>query len=147
MKFSNVRLLVNDFAKCFKFYTEQLGLEPAWGDATSGYASFKVADGIEGLALFGSDWMAPSAGNADKQQPVGMREKSMISFSVDNVDETFAALKAKGVTFINEPTDMSDWGMRTVYLRDPEENLIELFTPLSREQYSQELLEEDKKFQ
>lgn len=51
MKFSNVRLLVNDFAKCFKFYTEQLGLEPAWGDATSGYASFKVADGIEGLAL------------------------------------------------------------------------------------------------
>ena len=51
------------------------------------------------------------------------------------------------VTFINEPTDMSDWGMRTVYLRDPEENLIELFTPLSREQYSQELLEEDKKFQ
>ena len=32
MKFSNVRLLVNDFAKCFKFYTEQLGLEPAWGD-------------------------------------------------------------------------------------------------------------------
>ena len=147
MKFSNVRLLVNDFAKCFKFYTEQLGLEPAGGDATSGYASFKVADGIEGLALFVSDWMAPSAGNADKQQPVGMREKSMISFSVDNVDETFAALKAKGVTFINEPTDMSDWGMRTVYLRDPEENLIELFTPLSREQYSQELLEEDKKFQ
>ena len=42
---------------------------------------------------------------------------------------------------------MSDWGMRTVYLRDPEENLIELFTPLSREQCSQELLEEDKKFQ
>ena len=71
MKFSNVRLLVNDFANCFKFYTEQLGLEPAWGDATSGYASFKVADGIEGLALFVSDWMAPSAGNADKQQMPG----------------------------------------------------------------------------
>ena len=47
MKFSNVRLLVKDFAKCFKFYTEQLGLEPAWGDENSGYASFKVADGIE----------------------------------------------------------------------------------------------------
>jgi len=98
MRFSNVRLLVKDFAGCFKFYTEQLGLEPAWGDENSGYASFKVADGIEGLALFVSDWMAPSAGNADKQQPVGMREKLMISFSVDNVDETFVALKAKGVT-------------------------------------------------
>ena len=107
MRFSNVRLLVKDFAKCFKFYTEQLGLEPAWGDENSGYASFKVADGIEGLALFVSDWMAASAGNADKQQPVGMR---------------------------------------TLYLRDPEENLIELFTPLAVEQFSQELLEEDKKF-
>ena len=56
MRFSNVRLLVKDFAGCFKFYTEQLGLEPAWGDENSGYASFKVADGIEGLALFVSDW-------------------------------------------------------------------------------------------
>lgn len=138
MRFSNVRLLVKDFAGCFKFYTEQLGLEPAWGDENSGYASFKVADGIEGLALFVSDWMAPSAGNADKQQPVGMREKLMISFSVDNVDETFVALKAKGVTFISEPTDMPDWGMRTLYLRDPEENLIELFTPLAPEKFSQE---------
>ena len=136
MKFSNVRLLVKDFAKCFKFYTEQLGLEPAWGDENSGYASFKVAD-----------WMAPSVGNADKQQPVAMREKLMVSFYVDNVDETFVALKAKGVTFISEPTDMPDWGMRTLYLRDPEENLIELFTPLSPEKFSQELLEEDKKFQ
>ena len=59
MRFSNVRLLVKDFAGCFKFYTEQLGLEPAWGDENSGYASFKVADGIEGLALFVSDWMRP----------------------------------------------------------------------------------------
>jgi glyoxalase family protein len=42
---------------------------------------------------------------------------------------------------------MPDWGMRTLYLRDPEENLIELFTPLSPEKFSQELLEEDKKFQ
>ena len=57
MKFSNVRLLVKDFAKCFKFYSEQLGLEPAWGDENSGYAYFKVADGIEGFALFVSDWM------------------------------------------------------------------------------------------
>ena len=147
MKFSNVRLLVKDFDKCFKFYTGQLGLEPAWGDENTGYASFTVADGIEGFTLFVSDWMAPSIGNADKQQPVAMREKSMISFSVDNVDETFAILKAKGVMFINEPTDMPGWGMRTVHLRDPEENLIGLFTLLPREQYSQELLEEDKKFQ
>ena len=147
MKFSNVRLLVKDFAKCFKFYTEQLGLEPAWGDENSGYASFKVADGIEGFALFVSDWMASAVGNADKELPVGFREKSLVVFSVDNVDDTYTALKARGVKFINEPTDMPDWGMRTVHLRDPEDNLIELFSPLAPEKWSEELMEESKKYE
>ena len=133
MKFSNVRLLVKDYKKCFKFYTEQLGLEPAWGDEDGCYASFKVADGIEGFAIFVSDFMAPAVGNADKAQPCGYREKSMISFEVDNVDEACRSLSAKGIVFINVPTDMPDWGMRVVHFYDPEENLIELFTPLAKE--------------
>ena len=130
MKFSNVRLLVKDYKKCFKFYAETLGLEPAWGDENGCYASFKVAEGIEGFALFVSDFMAPAVGNADKSQPSGYREKSMVSFEVENVDETYQAFLAKGLSFINQPTDMPDWGMRVVHLRDPEENLIEFFTPL-----------------
>jgi len=133
MKFSNARLLVKDYKKCFKFYTEELGIEPAWGDIEGCYASFKVADGIEGFAIFVSDYMAPAVGNADKTQPSGYREKSLVAFEVENVDETFKAFSKKGIKFINEPTDMTDWGMRVVHLRDPEENLIELFTPLAME--------------
>ena len=129
MKFNNVRLLVKDYRKSFNFYTQQLGLEAAW-DVEECYASFKVADGIEGLALFTSDLMAPAVGNADKVLPTGYREKSMISFEVENVDETYQALSAKGIKFINQPTDMPGWGMRVVHLYDPEENLIELYTPL-----------------
>ncbi len=130
MKFSNVRLLVKDYRKCFEFYTHQLGLEAAW-DVGECYASFKVADGIEGFAIFTSDLMAPVVGNTDKMQPIGFREKSMISFEVDNVDESYKKLSAKGLKFINEPMDMPAWGMRVVHLYDPEENLIELFTPLA----------------
>jgi len=130
MKFSNVRLLVKDYKKCFKFYTEKLGLEPVWGDENGPYANFKVAEEIEGFAIFVSDFMAPAVGNADKTQPSGYREKLMVSFEVENVDETYQALLEKGITFINQPMDMPDWGMRVVHLRDPEENLIELFTPL-----------------
>lgn len=131
MKFNNVRLLVKDYRKCFDFYTQQLGLEAAW-DVEDCYGSFKVADGIEGLAIFTSDYMAPAVGNADKTQPTGYREKSMVSFEVENVDETYQALSAKGVKFINQPMDMPDWGMRVVHLYDPEENLIELFAPLKQ---------------
>lgn len=131
MKFSNVRLLVKDYKKCFKFYTEQLGLEPLWGDENGVYAAFKVAEGIEGLAIFVSDYMASFVGNDEKTQPIGYREKSLVVFEVENVDDTYQALLKKGINFINEPTDMPDWGMRVVHLRDPEENLIEFFTPLA----------------
>jgi len=57
----------------------------------------------------------------------------MVSFEVENVDDTYQAFLTKGIEFINQPTDMSDWGMRVVHLRDPEENLIEFFTPLKTE--------------
>ena len=133
MRFSNVRLLVKDYKKCFKFYTEKLGLEPTWGDEDGCYASFKVAEGIEGFAIFVSDFMAPAVGNAEKIQPTDCREKSMVSFEVENVDKTYQTFLAKGIHFINQPTDMPDWGMRVVHLRDPEENLIEFFTPLAVE--------------
>lgn len=129
MKFSNVRLLVNDYRKCFDFYTQQLGLEAVW-DIEECYASFKVADGIEGFAIFTSNLMASVVGNADKMQPIGFREKVMISFEVDNVDESYNAFSAKGIKFINSPMDIPSWGMRVVHLYDPEENLIELYTPL-----------------
>ena len=147
MKLSNIRLLVKDYATCFNFYSQQLGLEVAWGSAESGYASFKVADGIECFALFPSDPMAEAVGNADKPLPVNCREKMLISFSVDNVDETYKALAANGVKFVNEPSDMPGWGSRIVHLRDPEENLIELFTPLAPEQWDKELQEENKKYE
>lgn len=130
MKFGAVRLLVKDYKKCFRFYTEKLGFEPLWGDEESEYASFKVADGIEGFAIFGSDDMAPAVGNADKEQPIGYREKSMVSFEVENLDDVYQTLLSKGIEFVNQPTDMPDWGMRMVHFRDPEENLIELYTPL-----------------
>lgn len=132
MKFNNVRLLVKDYRKCFEFYIETLGFESLW-DIEDCYGAFKVADGIEGLAIFLSDYMAPVVGNADKAQPSDCREKSMISFEAGNVDETYQSLKARGVGFVNEPVDMPGWGMRVAYLRDPEENLIEFYTPLKAE--------------
>ena len=129
MKFNNVRLLVRDYRKCFDFYAGTLGLEPLW-DVEECYGAFRVADGIEGLALFKSDLMAPVVGNADAAQPIGGREKLMVCFEVADVDETYAELRAKGVEFVNEPIDMPGWGMRVVHLRDPEDNLIELYSPL-----------------
>ena len=140
MKFSNVRLLVRDYEKCFRFYTEKLGLETAfdiegcYGSSLSAFpatGAMRSDVNIANPSMPSATLKLPVAGNADKELPAGCRDKMMVSFEVDNVDEAFETLSARGVEFVNRPTDIPGWGMRVVYLRDPEENLIELFTPLA----------------
>lgn len=43
------------------------------------------------------------------------------------VDACHAELLAKGVTILREPTDLPDWRHRTVFFRDPEGNVIEIY--------------------
>jgi predicted enzyme related to lactoylglutathione lyase len=120
-----LRLLVNDFDECFKFYSEKLGLKIIWGKVGDVYASFDNGNNGE-IGIFKSDLMATVVGNADKTLPDNCREKIAIILKVKSVDDEYTKIKAKGVDFINEPVDIADWGMRVVHLRDTEYNLIEL---------------------
>jgi lactoylglutathione lyase len=43
------------------------------------------------------------------------------------VDACHAELVAKGVPILRGPTDLPDWRHRTVFFRDPEENIIEIY--------------------
>lgn len=43
------------------------------------------------------------------------------------VDACHAELVAKGVPVLRGPTDLSDWRHRTLFFRDPENNLIEIY--------------------
>ena len=56
MKFSQVRLLVDDFPACFRFLQDSLGLECTFGGEDDGYASFKAGTGT--LAVFRRDEQA-----------------------------------------------------------------------------------------
>ena len=130
MKFSNIRLLVNDFDKCFNFYNETLGLVCSWGKPGDNYASFDI--GIpSGLALFKTELMSQAIDDSDPTKNEVIKDKSAIIIEVENVDEAFENLKDKGVVFLTEPKDMPDWGIRVAHFRDPENNLIELFSSLS----------------
>ncbi len=48
-----------------------------------------------------------------------------LAFEVDDVDATYADLKAKGVEFFIEPKDVGD--IRLAFFRDPDGNELELF--------------------
>jgi catechol 2,3-dioxygenase-like lactoylglutathione lyase family enzyme len=43
------------------------------------------------------------------------------------VDACYAELVAKGVPIIREPTDLPGWRHRTLFFRDPEDNVIEIY--------------------
>jgi catechol 2,3-dioxygenase-like lactoylglutathione lyase family enzyme len=43
------------------------------------------------------------------------------------VDACHAELVAHGVPILRAPTDLSDWRHRTLFFRDPEDNIIEIY--------------------
>jgi catechol 2,3-dioxygenase-like lactoylglutathione lyase family enzyme len=43
------------------------------------------------------------------------------------VDDCHAQLLAKGVPILRGPTDLPNWRHRTLFFRDPEDNIIEIY--------------------
>lgn len=133
MKFSNIRLLVNDFDKSFNFYNDILGLECTWGKPGDNFASFNI--GIDsGLAIFKAELMAMAINNFDANKNEILQDKISIIIQVENVNESYQVLKSKGVNFLNEPKDMPAWGIRVAHFRDTENNLFELYSELPKNQ-------------
>ncbi len=123
------RLLVSDFPASFRFYRDVLGFTATFGDENDVYADFE-AGGVT-LALFRRDLMALAVGTADKSEPADSQDKIALIFSVEDVDAAYAELQAKGVSFVTTPQDRTQWGIRTAHFRDPDGNLLEIYSPLA----------------
>ncbi|WP_320203206.1 VOC family protein [Agrobacterium rosae] len=46
---------------------------------------------------------------------------------LEAVDRSHQELIAKGVPILREPTDLPKWRHRTLFFRDPEDNIIEIY--------------------
>src|SRR5258708_5441795 len=123
------RLLVADFRASFLFYRDVLGFKPTFGDENDVYADLETGGAT--LALFRRDLMAEAVGTADKPADADSQDKAAFIFEVENVDATYADLQSKGVTFITEPQDRAQWGIRAAHFRDPDGNLLEIYNPLA----------------
>lgn len=122
MRLTHTRLLVNNYRDCYHFYKDILAFECTWGDEHSNYAQFRV--GGTQLALFDKAQMLEDVGEINNSTTVPLNEVVLI-FAVDDVDETYHSLKSK-VSFITEPHDREDWGIRVAHFRDPNGTLIEI---------------------
>lgn len=128
MRFTHLRLLVNDYRSSFYFYTEVLKFKCVWGDLESGYADLKT--GFSLIALYSREAMAEALGTSDLPGSSKSQDAFSIILEVDSVDKTARLLKQNGVELETEPEDRPEWGIRTAHLRDPDGNLLELFESL-----------------
>ena len=128
-RFAVNRLLVTNFEACFRFYHDVLGFDYQAGDETGPYVEFNTGETL--LALFDRGYMALVVGAGAKPAQAECQDRSALIFSVDDVDEAQKVLQIKGVNFITDSRDRPDWGIRTAHFRDPEGNLIEIYSPLN----------------
>ncbi|MFE7931970.1 VOC family protein [Streptomyces sp. NPDC057456] len=122
MEFVQVRLLVTDFAACYRFYAEVLGLKPQSGAERGPYEKFSPATGSTGIAIQDRAMMAEVLGELGG---TANGHRSLVALRVDDLDAMCARITARGATLIHGPAPMGD-RMRVAHLKDPEGNLVEL---------------------
>ena len=133
MNCTHIRLMVDDFNTCFRFYLEKIGLPTTYrADASGPYAEFALG-GDKYLGLFERGLMQEALDAPDATAPERSNDRVALCFEVADVDVEAKRLASLGVEIAVAPRDHEPWGMRTTYVRDPARNLIELYSALKRE--------------
>jgi predicted enzyme related to lactoylglutathione lyase len=125
MKFLSTRLITADVTRLVNFYERVTETPAVWGNEL--FAEIPTAVGT--LAI-GSDKTVPLFG-AGSAEPAANRS-SIIEFIVEDVDAEYERLRAYVGEIVTAPTTMP-WGNRALLFRDPDGNLVNLFTPVTED--------------
>ncbi|WP_118973214.1 VOC family protein [Taibaiella koreensis] len=123
MNLTSLRIITLNVAELIRFYEQVTGITatrytPDFAEIKTPTATLAIGS-VQTLQFFGGDRVA---------QP-GHNRSVIIEFMVDDVQQLFEKSSAflKDCT-VQEPT-MMPWGNRSLLLRDPDGNLVNLFTP------------------
>jgi catechol 2,3-dioxygenase-like lactoylglutathione lyase family enzyme len=125
MDLVSVRVITDDVEGLLGFYEQITGVEgvrytPVFAELN--FPSFTLAIGhSQTTQLFGED----SARAADNHTAI-------IEFKVDDVDKEYERLQPIVHEWVQMPTTMP-WGNRSILFRDPDGNLVNMFTPVTEE--------------
>ncbi len=114
-------LLCRKMPETRAFYLDILGLPLA--DDREDWVSFRLGSALLTLRPRGL-WSVCD----DGPLPLGSAA-IQLAFQVPlaGVDEWHGVLAAKGVPILRAPTDLPHWRHRTLFFRDPEDNIIEIY--------------------
>ncbi len=123
MNLCSVRLIVRDIRKLVAFYEAVTALPARWLNddfAEIPTPACTLALGSERTVRLFAEGAAQPAAN----------HTAILEFLVDDVDAVFAKLDGLVTEVVQPPTTMP-WGNRSLLVRDPEGNLINLFAPVT----------------
>ncbi|HTX64479.1 MAG TPA: VOC family protein [Opitutaceae bacterium] len=123
MKFVSTRIVTADVNRLGDFYQMVTGVSAVWGNEL--FAEIPTSVGT--LAI-GSDKTVPLFGDGSAE-PAANRS-AIVEFIVEDVDAEFERLRDRLAEVVTEPTTMP-WGNRALLFRDPDGNLVNLFTPVT----------------
>jgi predicted enzyme related to lactoylglutathione lyase len=124
MDFASIRMITDDLEPMVRFYEQVTGVpavRPAPVFAELHLPSCTIAIGHAQTAQLFNNAARP----ADNHTVI-------IEFHVDDVDKEYERLKTVVSDWAQEPTTMP-WGNRSMLFRDPDGNLVNLFTPVTEE--------------
>jgi catechol 2,3-dioxygenase-like lactoylglutathione lyase family enzyme len=117
----NTCLITSDVQRLVTFYENVLGSKAKWSGPD--YAEFPTGAGT--LAIFSAkaqEAYIPGAAVAGENRSV------ILEFRVQDPDTEYRRLAGIVKTWVKPPSTQP-WGTRSVYLRDPDGNLVDLFRP------------------
>jgi catechol 2,3-dioxygenase-like lactoylglutathione lyase family enzyme len=121
-------LFVTDLERSKAFYRDTLGIPMKFADDASAGFDFDPVLLIL-LTVKGARELLSDEAVGDPR-PSGASSQ-LVSF-VDDVDDIYEELVAKGVEFIRTPIDR-EWGLRTAHFKDPDGNVWEIAQPVAKE--------------
>ncbi|MFG1931012.1 VOC family protein [Mycobacterium sp. NPDC048908] len=123
MNLVSIRIITADVKRLVSFYEVVTETEAVWANEL--FAEIPTAAGT--LAI-GSDKTVPLFGPGSAE-PAANRS-AIVEFIVDDVDADHERLRGQLDEVVTEPTTMP-WGNRALLFRDPDGNLVNLFTPVT----------------
>lgn len=123
MKFVSTRIITADVNRLVAFYEMVTGVSAVWGNELFAEIPTPV-----GTLAIGSDKTVLLFGIGSAEP--GANRSVIVEFLVDDVDAEFERLRANLAEIVTEPTTMP-WGNRALLFRDPDGNLVNLFTPVT----------------
>jgi predicted enzyme related to lactoylglutathione lyase len=123
MQFASIRIITDDLDRMVAFYEQVTGVAaerpaPVFAEFVLPSATLAIGH-TDTVRLFGADSARPAANRS-----------VIIEFRVDDVDADYARLASLVADWVQEPTTMP-WGNRSILFRDPDGNLVNLFTPVT----------------